>query len=219
MARFVKEAQLVRSGGPDFAQHGRIKRRAVSDDLIRVDAGGAQLLEKAFDRPSVAIAVDHLLADQPIAMRRRRVDREQEGQVALIDLIDTQDAGTCRHDPGLIIGQEVKASPIGAAALPNAGFTGAQPKIAGEALRHAAHGQPILLDGGDGRGDDPVGVAGIGSEEGRLGAEVLLAASAEMHAERDEKQNRMIESAVDGDALGGREAGGNLLAAITRESR
>src|SRR5262249_30244793 len=103
--------------------------------------------------------------------------------------------------------------------LANAGFRGPHPEIAGEALRHAAHGHPILVDGGDGRSNDPIGVAGIGSEEGRLSTEVMLASGAEMHADGDEKQNGMIKIEVDSDALGGREARGYLLAAITGERR
>ena len=91
------------------------------------------------------------------------------------------------HDPGLIISHEIKAGPIGPAPLSDAGFTGTHPEIAGQAIGHPAHGHPILLDGGDRRGDDPIGVAGIGPEEGRLGAKVMLASGAEMHADGDEE--------------------------------
>ena len=92
MPCFVKQTQLVRGSGPDLGQHGRVERRAVSDDLVRVDAGVAQALEKAFDRRSVHIAVDQLVADEPIAIRRRRVHREEESELTLIDFIDAEDA-------------------------------------------------------------------------------------------------------------------------------
>ena len=91
------------------------------------------------------------------------------------------------YDPGLIIGHEVKAGSIGSAPLPNAGLTGTHPEIAGEAIGYAAHGHPILVDGGNRRGDDPIGVAGVRTEKGRLGAQVMLASGAEMHANRDEE--------------------------------
>ncbi len=89
--------------------------------------------------------------------------------MTLIDFIDTQNTGECLHDSGLIVSHEVKAGPISPAPLANAGFGGPHPEIAGKAIWHPAHGHPILVDGGDGGGNDPIGVAGIGSEEGRLG--------------------------------------------------
>ncbi len=216
MARFVKQTQLVRSSRPDLGQHGRIERRAVGDDLVGLNADVTQLLEKAFAARSVYIALNQLVADEPITIGRRRVNRKQEGELPLIDFINTQNTREFLHDPGLVISREVKAPSIGAAPLANAGLTGLYPEIAGEAFGHAAHGHPILVDGGDGGRDDPIGVASIGTEEGRLDAEVMLAGGAEMHADGDEQQGRAIEIEVNGDALGGRKARGGLLAAVTR---
>ena len=90
------------------------------------------------------------------------------------------------HDPGLVISREVKAGAIGPAPLANAGFTGPHPEIAREAFGHAAHGHPILVDGGDCGGDDPIGIAGIGTEKGWLNPEVMPAGGTEMDTHSDQ---------------------------------
>jgi hypothetical protein len=219
MPTFVKETQLVCRGGPNLGQHSWLERGAISNDLIGVNASGVQLLEKLFNLDGIHISLHQLVADQAIAIGCRRINREQEGELALIDFIDTQDARECLHNPGLVIGREVKASTIGPAPLPNTRLTRAHPEIAGEAFGHAAHGHPILIDGGDSRGDDPIGVSGIGAEEGRLGAEVMLARGTEMHADRNKQQGGTIKIEINGDTLGGSETRSWLLAAVTREGR
>ncbi len=128
-------------------------------------------------------------------------------------------AKTPLYDPGLIIGREIEAGSIGPAPLANAGFTGLHPEIARATFGHAPHGHPILIDRSDGCGDDPIGVAGIGTEKGWLGPEVMPAGTAEMDTHGDEEQDGVIEIEVDGDALGGTEAGSGLLAAVTRDGR
>jgi hypothetical protein len=183
---FVKQTQLVRSSGPDLSQHGRVARRAVGDDLIGVDAGVTPLLEIACGARSVDIALHQLVADAPIAIRRRRINREQDGELALLAFIDTQNARACLHNPRLVIRREVKAGSVGATPLLNAGFTGPHPEITRAAIGHAAHGHPILVDGGDRRRDDPIGVAGIGTEQGWLGPEVMPAGGAERDTNGDE---------------------------------
>ncbi len=106
--------------------------------------------------------------------------------MALLDVIDTEDTRNLLHTPGLLIGREVKAGPRGPAPLPNTGLTGTDPEIARKPLRERTDRHPILLDGGDGRGDDPIGVAGIGTEEGRLSTKGMAAGGTEMDADSDE---------------------------------
>ena len=187
--------------------------------MVGLNASGAQLLEKLFNPRRIHIALHQLVADEPIAIGCRWVNRKQKGELTLIDFIDTQNPRECMHDPGLVIRREVKAGAIGAAPEANAGLTGAHPEITRETIRHAPHGHAILIDRSDGRGDHSIGVAGVRTEKGRLGAKVMLAAGAAMHADRDEEENRMIEIEINGDALGGREAGGWVLAAVAREGR
>src|SRR5262249_38721607 len=136
---FVKQTQLMCSGGPDLGQHGWVERRAVGDDLVGLDAGVTQLTQKAFDARSIYIALDQLVADEPIAIRRRWINREQKSELTLIDFIDTQDARKRLHDPGLIIGHEVKAGSIDTAPLANAGLTWTHPEIARETFGHTTH--------------------------------------------------------------------------------
>lgn len=138
------------------------------------------------DHRSIHITLEQLVADEPIAIRSRRVNCEQDGDLALIDFIDTQDAGKFLDDPGLVISHEVKVRPIGVAPLTNTGFTGTDPKIARKPIGDATHRHPIVVDCGNGGGDDTIGVAGIGTEERRLGAKVMATRDTEMDADSDE---------------------------------
>ncbi len=51
----------------------------------------------------------------------------------------------------------------------------------------------------DGRGNDAVGVAGAGPQEGRLRPEVLAACMAAIHADPDAQQGDVLEGGVDRD--------------------
>ncbi len=52
-------------------------------------------MEALHDHRSVHIAVDQLVADEPITIRRHWVNCKQEGQLPLIDFIDTEDTRKC----------------------------------------------------------------------------------------------------------------------------
>ena len=158
--------------------------------------------------------MDQLIADEPIAIRCGRINGKEQGELSLIDLVDTQDAGELADNPGLVIGHEVEGLTIGSNPVADHAFAGLNPKVSGEACGDAAHGHAIETDGLDGFLDNTVGVDGVGTEKGRLGTEIMLAGLTVMDTDRDEEQDGMVELNIDGGAVGGPDGRRGLGTAI-----
>lgn len=71
-----------------------------------------------------------------------------------------------------------------------------------------------MIDGLDGFGDDPVGIHGIGTQERRLGTEVMPTGSAVMDAHDDGEQDRLVQIEIKGGARCVPDPLGRLVAAV-----
>lgn len=126
--------------------------------------------QKALYVVSVDVAVHQSIAYQPVAIRRCRVNRQQEGQAALIHFVDTQNAGELPHYPRLIVGGEVKRLTIDPTPATNRAFTGLHPEVTGQTGSDTAHSHTVFVDRSHRFLHHPVGVDRSPLQKGRLGA-------------------------------------------------
>jgi hypothetical protein len=96
----MEQAQLLRGCRPDLSQQAGVDGRAVGDDLCRIDPGLAQSTQEAVHHALVDGALHQLEAHQAIAIGTGRVHRQEQGELALIDLVDAQHAREGLDDPG-----------------------------------------------------------------------------------------------------------------------
>jgi hypothetical protein len=217
MPRFVEQAQLVDCRWPHHAQDGWIEGGSIGDHLLRYNPGLVEPCEKGFDGRGVDGAMDQLIANQPIAIRRSGVDGQKQGKLALIDFVDTQDARELADNPRLVIDHKVEGVTIRADPATNHAFVGLNPNVSGEAYGDTAHGHAIKTDGLDGFLNHTVGVDGIGTEKWRLGTEIMVAGVTLMDTHRNEQQDRVVKLNIDGGAGRGPDGRRRLGAAIARE--
>lgn len=160
----MEETELVGRVRPDACDHLGVQRRAVRDDLCGRQTGVAEPREERLHLHLGDGPLHELVADGPIAVRRARIDREQQGQVALIDLIDAEHAGEGLHDPGAVVVVERLAGSEGAAPVADHGHAGSDPQVASEPSRDATDRHAVGEDGLHRGGADPVSVAGAGAQ-------------------------------------------------------
>jgi hypothetical protein len=66
--RLMKQAQLMGCGGPDLFEQVGIERRAIGDDLIGLDACGAQACEQSLDIGLLDSSADQQIPDESVAI-------------------------------------------------------------------------------------------------------------------------------------------------------
>lgn len=204
----------MESLGPDLTEHVWVEGRAVRDDFVGLDPSLAQALEEALDVGLLDVAVNELVSDQPVAAWRGRIDGEEQRQLVLVDLIDTEDAGELSNYPRLVVLLEGQSPGVIATPEPDHPLAGPDPEVAGEALGNSTEGQAVAKDRIDRLLDHPPGVGGVWPQERWLEAEVVPTGRAEVDADDDLKQHRAVEIDVDGDSAGVPDTPGDLGAVI-----
>jgi hypothetical protein len=96
----MEQAQLLRGCRPDLTQQAGVDGRAVGDDLYRIDPGRTQSAQEAVHHALVDGALHQLVTHQAIAIGAGRVHGQEQGELALIDLVDTQHPGERLDYPG-----------------------------------------------------------------------------------------------------------------------
>jgi hypothetical protein len=102
----------------------------------------------------------------------------------------------------LVVARDIEALIGSATPAANSAFARLDPAVAGEALGHASQGHPVLNDGLDRFGDDPIGIDGIGTKKRRLEAERVLTGGAMMDTDAHSQEYGMVQLNVDGGAEG-----------------
>jgi len=124
-----------------------------------------------------------LISDQAVTVWCSRVDGQQEGQLVLVDLIHTEDAGELADDQRLLVGGKVKGLAVHPTPAPNAAFTGTYPEVVGQTSGHVTHSHPVSVNGLHRFVDDTVGIDGPALQERWLGAEKVTASGTVMYAD------------------------------------
>jgi hypothetical protein len=123
--------------------------------------------------------------------------RQQQCQLALIDLVDAQDAREASDHPGLVVGSKVQL--VGKASAPQADHLLARPnpEVASQAIGNTARGETVEVDRFDGFLDNPSRIDGVSSKKGWLRAKDTSARQTTMHADFDGQDDWLIEINVD----------------------
>ena len=114
-------------------------------------------------------------ADQAVAIGRCRINRRQECHLILIDLINTQNTRELSDNPPLVVSLEIESGSVSATPSPDHAFSGRNPEVTSQPLRHAPEGETVPVDGVNGLLNHTLAVGRIHVQEGWLGTEVVPA--------------------------------------------
>jgi hypothetical protein len=184
----MKQAELMGCGGPDLFEQAGIERRAIGDDLIRLDACGAQAREQSLNIGLLDGPSDQQIPEEAVAIWSGWVNCHQQGEVALIDFVDAQDTRKLLDHPGQVINGEVDLLTGDSAPAADRAFRGPDPEIAGQAFCGTAKGHPIAIDRLDGFLNHAVGIAGIGTQKRWLCPKIMVAGRTEMDTNSNQQQ-------------------------------
>ena len=146
--------------------------------------------------------MDQLITYQAVAAWRSRINRQQEGEIVLVDLIDAQDTGELADYPGLVVRFEIKARLIIITPLPDHAFTGVHPEITGQPCRYSAHSHAVSMHSFDGFHHHPATVGGILTQKRRLSVEVVMIRQTVMDANSHCQKDGAIQVQIDRNAFG-----------------
>jgi hypothetical protein len=114
-SRVSRKRQSRWAAAGQRAASGGMNCRVVGDHLLGLDP---RPLEPAEEPPRIGLvdpALHQAIAEKPIAIGGRRIDREQEGQTVFLHLVDAQDPGGLADDPAPVIPGQRQALGMGRA--------------------------------------------------------------------------------------------------------
>src|SRR5207245_2062598 len=142
----------------------------VRDYLVRLNTSRLQLCQERLDRSLVHLLRQQGVADQSVTIGGRRVDRQQQRQLTLVDLIDAQNAREAGDHPGLVVDSKVQLIGKGSAPQADHLLARSHPEVACQAIGNTAGSETVEIDRLDGFLDNSPGIDRVWSKKGRLRA-------------------------------------------------